>query len=152
MAEKITLEEYEKRKKEGKTVKNEKNKLLWSLRIFIFLFAITGIVLGILIFYYSGVIKEKNEDIEFYKERADACSYQTDYKSQLNYVLGDKEAAYVKNKLDFIDNNIVFVIEGYGNYYYSYDCMQQKVNGPYTYWAYNIEAARAKGYYDGGCN
>ena len=41
----------------------------------------------------------------------------------------------------------------FGNYYYSYDCMKQKVgNNAFVYWAYNKEAAINKGYYEGSCN
>lgn len=51
------------------------------------------------------------------------------------------------NKVDFFDENIVFVLEGYGNYYYTYDQVEQVTQGKsYTYWAYNKEAAITKGY------
>lgn len=56
-----------------------------------------------------------------------------------------------ENKAKFLDENIVFVINGYGNYYYTYDCVQKITSGSYTYWAYNKEAAISKGYKKGTC-
>ena len=56
------------------------------------------------------------------------------------------------NKLNFYDEKVVFVIEGYGNYYYTYDCMINKVgNNKYYFWAYNKEQAIGKGYRQGSC-
>ena len=61
--------------------------------------------------------------------------------------------AFEIEKLNFLDENIVFVIEGYGNYYYTYDCMEQVTDGSeYSYWAYNKEAAISKGYKPSSCN
>ncbi len=146
MAEKITLEEFEKRQK-------KKNKLLWPLRIFIVLFSVSIISIGLLIFFYVKETKENNTEID----RLDAAvEYWRDLakdSDKLEMLSGGQDPDYVKDKLDFYDENIVFVIEGYGDYYYSYDCMIQKVgNNAFTYWAYNKEAARNRGYYEGGCN
>lgn len=51
-------------------------------------------------------------------------------------------------KLEFYDENIVFVIDGYGNYYYTYDQMIKvtKDDDYYKYWAVNKEQAQHKGY------
>ncbi len=51
-------------------------------------------------------------------------------------------------KIEFYDENIVFVIDGYGNYYYTYDQMEQVTQGidEYSYWAYNKEQAISLGY------
>lgn len=58
-----------------------------------------------------------------------------------------------KEKSSFLDENIVLVIEGYENYYYTYDCVKKLTEGnEYSYWAYNIEQAKAKGYKNGTCN
>lgn len=73
--------------------------------------------------------------------------YKTEYKE-----CESECPIYDKQKLKFYDDSIVFVIEGFGNYYYTYDCMMQKVNSNYTYWAYNREAAIAKGYHEGRCD
>ena len=55
-------------------------------------------------------------------------------------------------KAEFLDENIVFVLEGYGDYYYTYDCVQEITDGDYSYWAYNKEAAISQGYRKGTCN
>ena len=54
----------------------------------------------------------------------------------------------LKEKAKFLDNNIVFVIDGYGNYYYTYDQMEEvtRDKGEYYYTAYNIEGAKSLGY------
>ena len=54
----------------------------------------------------------------------------------------------VSEKLEFYDENIVFVIDGYGDYYYTYDQMMKvtKNDDYYEYWAYNKEQAIDLGY------
>lgn len=51
-------------------------------------------------------------------------------------------------KAEFLDDHIVFVIEGYGNYYYTYDEMMRVTEGKgrFTFWAYNKELAIYEGY------
>ena len=51
-------------------------------------------------------------------------------------------------KAEFLDENIVFVIDGYGNYYYTYEQMKTVTQGigEYTFWAYNVEQAISRGY------
>ena len=68
-----------------------------------------------------------------------------------NWDLTQEKDEY-EEKADFLDENIVFVIEGYGNYYYTYDCMNKVTNGEYSYWAYNEEAAIYNGYRKETCN
>lgn len=153
MAEKITLEEFEKRKKEGKIGKKEKNKLLWPLRIFIILFGIAGITIGVLIFFYNKELNSKDAEITRLDDAVDYWKDLAKDSDKLDMIVGNQDPYYVKNKLDFYDENIVFVVEGYGNYYYTYDCMKQKVgNNAFSFYAFNTETARAKGYYEGGCN
>ena len=56
-------------------------------------------------------------------------------------------------KAEFLDENIVFVIDGYGNNYYTYDCMQKVTNGnEYSYRAYNEKMAISNGYSKGSCD
>ena len=50
-------------------------------------------------------------------------------------------------KAEFMDQNIVFVLEGYGDYYYTYDAMMQITDSStFYFWAYNVEQARNLGY------
>ena len=64
-----------------------------------------------------------------------------------------KENIKLRNKSNFMDEHIVFVLDGYGNYYYSYDCMEEVTEGKeYTFWAYNTNSAIAKGYKPFNCS
>ncbi|WP_292473466.1 hypothetical protein [Methanosphaera sp.] len=155
MAKKITLEEYKKSREVNveEKPKKEKNPLLLPLEIFIVLFGLSLIVIVLLVLNNSKTIKDKNKKIADLKSQV---SYQKGmhnyYKYELNSITGGKTSNYIRNKLNLIDNNIVFVIEGYGNYYYTYDCMLEKVGDrSYSYWAYNKPTAQSKGYWDGGC-
>lgn len=61
----------------------------------------------------------------------------------------DKKMEYLKKdvKLNFYDEHIVFVLDGYGNYYYTYDQMKQVTQGKkYSFWAYTDVAAKSRGY------
>lgn len=51
-------------------------------------------------------------------------------------------------KAEFLDERIVFVIDGYGDYYYTYDQMNTVTQGigEYTFLAYNKEQAISRGY------
>ena len=81
------------------------------------------------------------------------CNQNTSLcETQLNLIKGEHTAFYIQEKLRMFDENIVFVIEGYGNYYYTYDCVQKITYGKeYSYWAYNRAAAIGKGYKQGTC-
>ena len=57
-----------------------------------------------------------------------------------------------KDKINFMDENIVFVIDGYGDYAYCYDWMMENIDGEFTFWAYNKEQAISRGYKVINCN
>lgn len=67
------------------------------------------------------------------------------------YTNSHYEKLQYREKAEFLDENIVFVLEGYGDYYYTYDCVQKITDGEYSYWAYNKEAAVGEGYRKGTC-
>lgn len=71
---------------------------------------------------------------------------ETYYKDKYNEYLEKMKLA--EEKINFYDDAIVFVIEGFGRYYYTYDQMEIVTQGigEYNYWAYNVEQAIAKGY------
>lgn len=99
------------------------------------------IIILILIFGYNNKIKSVEQE----RDSIDTtCAYKTSTDCFFEY---DTEI----EKAKFLDDNIVFVLEGYGNVYYTYDCVQKITNGEYTYWAYNIDAAKSKGYKAGRC-
>lgn len=86
------------------------------------------------------------------RERIEILENENDeLNSTLNNITGEYTPFYIKEKLELFDNSIVFVLEGYGNYYYTYDCAQKITNGSYSFWAYNKETAISKGYYRGTC-
>ena len=51
-------------------------------------------------------------------------------------------------KAEFLDENIVFVIDGYGDYFYTYDEMMIVTagKGEFSYWAFNKDQAINLGY------
>lgn len=154
MAKKITLEEYEKKKNIEKNNKSEqKNKLLLPLIIIIVLFSCSFICNVLLLINHNTSSSLDNEEITRLERELNSKEILANsYKRDLDRLVGDKDADYVKEKIDFYDESVVYVIEGFGNYYYSYDCMRKKVgNNHFSYWTYNPEAAQDEGYREGGC-
>ena len=148
MAKKIRIEDYKEMEKKSKAEIKIKDKLkLISLVANGIL--LIGIIVLIVLYVtqtvskdeYDSMLNIKNSRINTLEARA----------SNLDYLLDGQSLFYVKEKLEFFDENIVFKIKGYGNYYYTYDCMMNKVNGSYTYWGYNKEAAISEGLKKGGC-
>lgn len=161
MAKKVKISENEKKLKENIHKedfihKKSKNKLNI---LFIVLVIVMGIgIVGSIVFYNNKIsllkknyntLKKENKNLT--KENKRLANENEQIHSNLFSVIGTNSVYYVNDKLDFMDENIVFKIEGFGNYYYTYDCMISKVNGPYTYWAYNKEAAISIGLRAGGC-
>ena len=147
MAKKIKIEEYEKKHgipKKAKTI--DKIKIISLI--------INGVLLvGIIILFviYKGVSNDSvSKDVYDSLLRSKNLSIDA-LQANLDYVLKDDNMIYVREKLYFMDENIVFKIKGFGNYYYSYDCMMKKVGDSYEYWAYNIDAAKGQGLKAGGC-
>lgn len=156
MAKKVSLEEYEKnqKKKESKQNPEHKNKLLLPLEILIVLFGCSLICIVILLLNKgNNNSSSNNSEIERLKNNLNSQKEISEsYKEDLDRLTGEHDVDYIENKLDFFDERVVYVIEGFGNYYYSYDCMMKKVgNNEFTYWAYNPEAAQDAGYREGGC-
>ncbi len=147
MAKKIKIEDYEK---EVSNKKKKKDKLkICSLIVN----GILGICLIISIVLYVSFYSKSSSKFEETPDSGEwvvvpleeGCSYD------LNSILKGETTDYVIDKLNFMNDNIVFKIDGFGNYYYSYDCMMEKVNGNFTYWAYNKDAAISEGLKAGGC-
>lgn len=71
----------------------------------------------------------------------------TDNTGHTEYILPD-DYYEVKEKAEFYDKTIVFVVEGYGDYYFTYNQMMQVTanDESFTYWAYNKEQAISLGY------
>ena len=105
------------------------------------------------------------------KNISEACNDDSLCETELNTITGGYDLRYAKGKIDFYDENIVFVIEGAGNKYYTYDNAQNCLpgagivdyedyihgkdhplkNGKYSYKVYNKSEAIRLGYTDGTC-
>lgn len=99
--------------------------------------------LNIVQFISANVYKEQIAELETELENAgDTYIVENNNEEYLEYWQKNH------NKLDFYDANIVFVIDGYGDYYYTYDQMEIVTQGidEYSYWAYNKEQAIYLGY------
>ena len=77
-------------------------------------------------------------------------AYNTEQAISLNYVASNINITqeWSSEKAKFLDERIVFVIDGFGNYYYTYDEMisvTQQLD-EFEFWAYNTEQAISLGY------
>lgn len=92
---------------------------------------------------YSTLAVDYNDINEFYEA---ATAKRDAYKELLEEEREDNETN--SEKAEFLDENIVFVLDGYGNYYYTYDQVKQVTQGvdEYYYWVYHIEDAIYRGY------
>lgn len=105
------------------------------------------IVSGIAIYLkISNNTSELNEEILNFKKQVSTLREEKNKLYSENTSLKLTESKNSK-KIEFLDENIVFVLDGYGNYYYTYDQVQQVTQGKsYSYWAYNKESAIGQGY------
>lgn len=115
-------------------------------------FIIIIIVLTVIIIIESMfIIKKQNYDNELKKE-IDSLK-ETLESSSNSHIELLKENVKLRNKSNFMDEYIVFVLDGYGNYYYTYDCMEEVTEGKeYSFWVYSINNAVAKGYKPFNCS
>lgn len=145
--EKTTKEEkiYEEELKQEPIQKVDTNKKI-KVRVII-LISIIFIVCGIVVYFkVSENLVELEEEIEFLNKQIIMLKEERNKISSENLSLMQTNSLNSK-KIDFLDKYIVFVLDGYGNYYYTYDQMQQVTQGKtYSFWAYNIEQARDLGY------
>lgn len=151
MAKKIKIEDYEKEIKEVPNKKEKKDILKISSLIANGLLVICLIIIIVMYesLYSNSTLKV--EDKSTVDEKKWIVKPLEFCDEELNGLLNDKTADYVKEKLKFIDDNIVFEIEEFGKYYYSYDCMMKKVDGNFSFWAYNKNAAIDAGLKEGSC-
>ena len=152
MAKKIKMsqEEIEKYNAEIKKLPSKKSKLTIAFIVLTIIFTIS--LIGSIIYFNNDISSLKKENDELASENAQLVLEKLSIKSDLDSILGSKTKSYIERKLEFFDESIVFRIEGFGNYYYTYDCMMKKVgNNKFTYWGYNKEAAISDGLRAGGC-
>lgn len=127
-------------------IKNKSILIIIPLLIFLAL----SIFINIKFYNKNEILSDDNW--ELYMENKRLEEENEEIHSNLFSVIGTNSVYYTKEKLSFLDENIVFVLEGYGNKYWTYDCVQQITNGEeYSFWAYNINAAKGQGYKKGTC-
>lgn len=145
------IDESKKCNKCGKQYFNLKS-ILAKIDISFVILMVLAVFLGGLNIYQYVKLTEKNEIIADYKSKNTSLSQELREEKDENFDLLLENVELI-DKANFLDENIVLVLEGYGNYYYTYDCVEKITNGEsYSYWAYNIEAAKVKGYKKGTCD
>lgn len=141
----VKKKHYNKNEYIGVNNKDKKSKrrmkrAIIILSIVIAIETIAMIVLGLFQFFAY-----KNEKEELEGELRVTRYYRWQNSDKANEL--QRENSKLKYKCDFFDENIVFVIEGYGNYYYTYDQMKQVTQGKqYSFRAYNVAQAISLGY------
>lgn len=131
-----------------KKVENENNTFLKTLSIILGIFLLISIIV-----IFSLLIKNEKQRLKI----IDFNEEYSDYDELMEYksLYFDEMAKNVKlsDKVSFMDEHIVFVLDGYGNYYYNYDCMQEVTKGKkFKFLSYNTENAISLGYKKFNCN
>ncbi len=99
-------------------------------------------VSGIAIYFkISDNTSELKDEIATLKKQISTLKDEKSKLSSENASLKSTNSINSK-KIDFFDKHVVFVIDGYGRYYYTYNQMEEVTQGKsFTYWAYNLEQA-----------
>lgn len=149
MAKKIKVSE-----EELKGVDKEENvyKKNYNLKFGLKLSFTFNIIFFIVILVVVSICNNRIQELNEYNDKLDLeISSLKKEDSLLKDLVGNNEFNYIKQKLNFFDENIVFEISGREKYYYSYDCMQNIVDDTYTFLAYNKEQAQNLGLMKGNC-
>ena len=140
-------EEQEKINIETNTNKNkQKSSLIFKIAIEILTLIICVLICVIVYLVQSNNTEKLEKNISSLENNISTLDSQ---KKTLKKEKEDLEEKIRKNneKINFYDKNVVFVIDGYGRYYYTYDQMEQVTQGTsFEYWAYNKEQAIDLGY------
>lgn len=122
--------------------KPRKNSLLLPILLVI------GLIISV-VFNINAYIKLEETNTKISRLEKENKEYENAYE-KLSNLYSEEAINNITNsiKVEFYDENIVFVIDGYGDYYYTYDQMEQVTQGidEYSYWAYNKEQAISLGY------
>lgn len=108
-----TIKSYDKLKE----AKNNKLKvgLMQKSTLTLSISLIISIIFNISVLIFSINLKIKNDEI---------LSNLDSLRDDFYYLIGTNTQSYMKEKIHFMDNKIVFIIDGYDEYYFSYDCVQ----------------------------
>ena len=112
------------------------------------IFVIIVFVIIIIAIIGFGLTKQKEYEGEIERLETQIEALNEAYRELDEEKSGDlAEQIINSNKAEFLDENIVFVLDGYGDYYYTYEQMREVTQGKdYTFWAYNTENAKYLGY------
>ena len=140
--EKRVSKNTEKQKNSANSDINKKLKIALIVLVIV-LIIVSGIAIYLKI---SDNTSELNEEISNLKKQVSTLREEKNKLSSENTSLKLTDSKNSR-KIQFFDENVVFVLEGYGRYYYTYDQMAQVTQGKsFTYWAYNLEQAIDLGY------
>ncbi len=111
-----------------------------KLKITIVILTIILVLVGVAAIYFGVVRENENEEtISYLRDELD--------KSEDNNKILKSENLEQLRKISFFDDNVVFVLEGYGRYYYTYDQVQQVTQGKKYYFSvYSVQDAINDGY------
>lgn len=129
-------------------VENENNTFLKTLSIILGIFLLIAIII-----IFSLLIRNEKQRLEIIDLKEEYSDY--DKLMEYKYLYFDEMAKNVKlsDKAEFMDEHIVFILDGYGKYYYNYDCMREVTQGKkFSFIAYNTENAIRLGYKKFSCN
>ena len=90
-------------------------------------------------------LKDADAEIAVLENRAEDMEENRDYYRTLAYERG-LEANEYRIVSDFFYSHIAFVLDDGTNLYHSYCCPYIQEQETYSFWAYNVEAAKASGY------
>lgn len=90
-------------------------------------------------------LNDADAEITVLEEKAQTMEENRDYYRNLAYERG-LEADEYRIITNFFYSRIAFVIDDDTNLYHSYCCPYLQAQENYTYWAYNVEAAKGKGF------
>jgi len=130
----------------NKNTKTIKIQRIIIIILTVILFLLAGCIV------YLGIIRPKSKISDIENQKIELENKVTNLNSRISKLNNEKtklnkENLKLQSKADFLDENVVFVIDGYGNYYYTYDQMKQVTQGKsYSFWAYNKSQAIGLGY------
>lgn len=133
-----------------KQKKHKREKKKYNINYRLLIIILISVLIAIFLFIGTYFLVDYIDSLKYQIESSQNSynSIKTRYET-LRKEYSDKQLEYQAKdaKIDFFDEHIVFVLDGYGNYYYTYDQMKQVTQGKeYSFGAYNKEAAISKGY------
>lgn len=141
----VKKKHYNKNEYIGVNNKDKKSKRRMKRAIIILSIVIAIETIAMIVFGLFQFFTYRDE-IDVLESELSVLRYSSNYRKERVKEL-ENDNGNMREKCGFFDKNIVFVIEGYGNYYYTYDQMEQVTQGKsYSYWAYNVEQAKGLGY------